>query len=75
VVDFLLLFGVPIGLYGLGVFLKHVWQAGLADTVGAVAIGGWTLAKWVGGIALAIAVLLWLGPLWSIVVLLLLILL
>jgi hypothetical protein len=72
--DLLLIIAVPIGLYALAEFIKHVWQSGLATTLDAVAIGGWTLAKWVGGIAAVIAVFWWLGPLWSIVVLLVLIL-
>lgn len=73
-IDALIVFGGIFGIFGLWAFIEHVWREGLSTTLGNVASDGWVLAKWVGGIAAVIAILWWLGPLWSIVALLILIL-
>jgi hypothetical protein len=71
--ELLLGFAAILGFFGLWAFIEHAWRNGLAATVGRVTEDAWMLTKWIGGIAAVIAVFWWLGPLWSIVVLLVLI--
>jgi hypothetical protein len=63
---------IILGAFGLWSFIEHAWREGLATTVGNITGSSWVLAKWVLGIAAIVATCWWLGPMWSIIVLLVL---